>query len=396
MREQSWKDRITRFLAAQMISLLGSSIVQYAIIWHITRETASGTMLTLSTVCGFAPQIIVSLFAGVLLDRYNRKYIIMIADTAIALATLLLSLSLLRGNDSLVLMFVVLAVRSLGGGLQTPAVNAVIPQLVPKDRLMRVNGIYATLISIMTFLSPAFAGMLLGLAGLGVTLLVDVTTALIGVSITATVFFPPVETDEQPASSGFEDFKRGFAYLRSHVFVKRLLVFQGLILFLISPVFLIALVTERSFGGGVWRFASTEMAYGLGCILGGAIISWWGGFKNKMTTALLSAVTFGILLSASGFASFWVFAGLMFLIGIGSPMYDTSFITSLQERVEPEMHGRIFSFVQITVAAMLPAGMVVFGPLADIISIQTIFVISGVSILGLTAFARFVLHLERV
>jgi len=396
MHEQSWKNRITRFLGAQSLSLLGSAIVQYAIVWHIALETSSGMMMTIATIVAFVPQIIISPFAGVLLDRYNRKAIIMISDTLIAIATLILFVAMNRGYTSLPLIFTTMMIRSSGAGVQMPAVNAVVPQLVGGERLMRINSIYATLVSIMTFASAAIAAVILAQFGLKMTLLVDVFTALAGVAITATVYFPPLDQSDAQEISGIEEFKQGIAYLRTHPFAKRLLSYQAFILFLISPVFLIPIIAQRSLGGEVFHLAAIEGAYGIGAIIGGVLIALWGGFKNRMTTVILTSVCFGILMVGMGFASFYAFATLVFIWGIIGPSFDTSFITSLQERVEPDMHGRVFSFMQIAVASALPLGMIVFGPLADVVSIESIFMVTGASVVACAAFGKWGLRLERV
>ena len=155
MSENNWKTKIILFLTAQTISLFGSSLVQYAIIWYITLTTSSGVMLTISTVCGFLPQIAISLFAGVWIDRYDRKKMIMLSDGIIAIATLVLAILFLTGYKSIWLLFIVLLIRSAGTGVQTPAVNALIPQIVPKEYLMKVNGINSSITSLIMFLSPA-------------------------------------------------------------------------------------------------------------------------------------------------------------------------------------------------------------------------------------------------
>ena len=396
MNVQHWKDRIARFLGAQTISLMGSSIVQFAIIWHITVETSSGTMMMLATVCSFAPQILLSLFAGVLLDRYSRKYLIMIADTVIALTTLALFFVLRANDNNLTYLFIALAIRSAGTGVQSPAVNAVIPQLVPESVLMRINGLYASMYSFIAFLSPALAATVLSFAGLRAALLIDIATALIGVAITATISFPSLERTDQEAPSSLEGLKDGLNYLRGHTLLRRLLSYLAMTLFLLSPVFMISLISERSFGGEYWRLASMESSYGLGAIIGGAFIAWWGGMENRMTMSLIAAVGLGVLMVALGFASYWVFVILLFAWGLVGPLYDTPFVTLLQERVEPDMHGRVFGFLQVVIAASIPLGMMLFGPLADIVPIEYIYIVCGLLIIVLAAFARYGLKLEEI
>ena len=251
--QNQWKNKIIRFLTAQTVSLLGSSLVQYAIVWYITLSTSSGVMLTISTICGFAPQIIISFFAGVWIDRYSRKKLIMLSDGIIAVATLILAILFLTGYKNIWVLFAVLLVRSTGTGIQTPAVNALIPQIVPKEHLMKINGINSTIMSLIMFLSPALSGAVLSVYSLETILFIDVITAIIGISITSNIVVPTYNRDNIGKSSLYE-IKMGFVYLRENPFVKRLLLFQIMVLFLISPsAFLTPLMVSRTFGTEVWR-----------------------------------------------------------------------------------------------------------------------------------------------
>lgn len=383
MKTQNWKNNIVRFLAAQTISLFGSSLVQYAIIWHITLSTSSGKMLTISTLCGFVPQILISLFAGAWLDRYDRKKIIMAADSLIALATLLLALSFLYGKHNTWLLFAVLLVRSAGTGIQTPAVNALIPQIVPQEQLMKIVGINSTASSMMMFLSPAISGAILSVAPIAVVLFIDVVTAVVGVSITATIKIKQLEKKSDTELSGIGQIKEGIIFLKESTFVRRLLLFQITILFLISPsAFLTPLMVSRTFGAEVWRLTASEMTYSLGMVLGGALITVWGGFKNRTRTTLLASVMYGAIMIGLGSAPlFFIYLMLNTMIGITSPCYSTPITVSIQERVEPSMHGRVFSLMQIATSCALPLGMVFFGPLADLFQVQGLLICSGVFVL---------------
>lgn len=388
MNENKWKRYITRFLSAQTISLLGSSIVQYAIIWYLTLTTSSGKIIMLSTLCGFLPQILISLFAGVWIDRYNRKRIVMITDFLIASATLLLALCFLTGHKNIWLLFAVLAIRSAGTGIQTPAVNAIIPQIVPKEYLMKINGINSTLSSIIMFVSPAISGAILSISTLEETLFIDILTALIGILITATVPIEPLKADCRLIKSHFVELKDGVVYLKDHHFIRRLLLFQVFILFLISPsAFLTPLMISRSFGTEVWRLTMSEMTYSFGMIVGGTIITSWGGFKKKLNTTLVAGGFYGILMIGLGTAPLFILYLICnMLIGITSPCYSTPITASIQENVEAQMQGRIFSFMQIATSCALPLGMMFFGPLADITNIQNLLIISGFLVLSTSIF----------
>ncbi len=390
--ENNWKKNTVRFLSAQTISLFGSSLVQYAIIWYITLTTSSGLMLTISTICGILPQVVTSLFAGSLIDTYDRKKIIMIADTCIAVATLFLALMFLSGYKNIGLLFVVLIIRSAGTGVQTPAVNAIMPQIVPQDKLMRINGILSTCNSIMLFLSPAISGAILGVFSLELTLFIDCATAIIGVGITSTI---KMNTHiEKVSNTMMETLKEGFSYVKHNKFVLYLLIFQMVSMFLISPsAFLTPLMIARRFGPEVWRLTFGEMTYSLGMVLGGILITSWGGFKNRLNTSLVAGTLYGCLMIGLGLAP-WFSLYLVFnvFIGVVSPCYNAPITVSIQERVESSMQGRVFSFMQIATSCMLPLGMVLFGPLADRISVELILIVTGI----LAVLAAAIFHFSKI
>lgn len=383
MKKENWKTAVTKFLTAQTISLFGSSLVQYAIIWYVTLSTSSGKMLTISTLCGFVPQILISLFGGVWIDRYNRKKLIMLADGVIAAATLLLAMLFLVGHQNIGILFAVLAIRSAGTGIQSPAVNAVIGQMVPDEHRMRINGINSTLSSFMMFVSPAISGAILSVAPLFVILLIDVVTAVIGISITAAI---PIIFHMEAGTKGhsaLKELKAGFTYLKGNRFIKNLLLFQLVILFSISPsAFLTPLLVSRTFGQEVWRLTASEMTYSLGMILGGLLISTWGGFSKKLHTTMLAGALYGVCMLGLGVAPFfllYLFCNTM--IGITSPCYSTPITVTIQEKIPQEMQGRVFSFMQIATSVALPLGMTIFGPLSDIVPVKRILMAAGMFVL---------------
>ncbi|MBC8531943.1 MFS transporter [Gehongia tenuis] len=389
----NWRAQIRRFLTAQTISLLGSSLVQYAIVWHITLTTSSGAMMTLSTLCGFLPQIAISLFAGVWVDRYNRKKLIMASDGLIAVSTLILAILFTAGYRKVWLLFAVLLIRSAGTGIQTPAVQAMVPEIVPKDGLMKVNGAVSTLTSLTTLIAPALSGLILTVANLEATLLIDVTTAAVGIAITGTLHLP-AGTKAGAEQSSIADIRQGFQYLKKDGFVRRLLLFQVVMLFLISPsAFLTPLMVSRTFGAEVWRLTVSETVFSAGAVAGGLLIALWGGFRNRMRTTLAAGLAYGVLMLGLGLApSFGLYLAFNCLIGITMPCYNAPIIASLQERVPPRMQGRVFGFMQIVTASALPLGMVLFGPLADAVSVQILLILCGV-IASLTALASLLLKM---
>lgn len=376
-----WKKHTAQFLIAQTISLFGSSLVQYGIIWYITLTTSSGTMLTLSTICGYVPQILISLFAGVWLDRHDRKRLIMLSDGIIALSTLVIALLFLSGHRNIWLLLVVLIIRSAGTGVQTPAVNAFLPLIVPKEHLMRVNGINSTLSSLMIFLSPAASGVLLSMTSIEITFFIDVVTAAIGISIMAVLKAPKYEKSSSQ-SSPWADIREGFHYLKANPFILKQIIYIMVVAVLISPsAFLTPLLVSRSFGSQVWRLTVSQMVFSLGAVAGGLIIAAWQGFKNRRHTILLSTAFYGTMMIGMGaspaFLLFLLFNGL---IGISMPCYNTPVTVLFQEKVEPSMQGRVFSLLQIANACALPLGTIIFGPLADFFPVQKLLIYTGAAV----------------
>ena len=144
--EINWKKNTALFLMGQALSHFGSMIVQFAIMWYVVLKSQSGTTMTAFTIIAILPIFFISPFAGVWTDRYNRKYIINIADGSIAFFSLIVAIFMMFGIDSYVILFICSAVRSIGMGVQQPAVNSFIPQIVPKEYLTRVNGIQSSII----------------------------------------------------------------------------------------------------------------------------------------------------------------------------------------------------------------------------------------------------------
>lgn len=386
----NWRKTATKFLAAQTISLFGSSLVQYTIIWYITLTTSSGVMMTLSTICGYVPQIVISIFAGVWLDRYDRKKMMMIADGVIALATLSIAILFLSGHQNIWLLLAVLIIRSAGTGIQTPAVNSFIPEIIPPEHLMKINGINSTLSSLMVFLSPAIGGMILSLTSIEATFFIDVVTAVIGISIMFTVKSTKnYNRKEVGDHSSIEDIKAGFLYLKKHNYIKQQIIYLTIVAILISPsAFLTPLLVNRAFGVEIWKLTVSQMVFSLGAVLGGILIASWGGLKNRRHMIILATAFYGAMMIGMGAAPIYI-VYLLFncLIGISMPCYSAPLNVLLQENVEPAMHGRVFSMVQIANACALPLGTCIFGPLGDIISVQTILFFCGFAVVLFALFS---------
>ena len=389
MEATSWKTKYALFLSSQTISLLGSSLVTYAISWYVTLETGSGLMMALSIIFGFVPTFLLSPLAGVWADCYNRKALIMGADLGIALVTMGLFAYFSQVNQaSIWALFIASAFRSVGTAIQSPAVSAVIVQLVPEDKLMRANGLQSTFQSAIVLISPLLSGILMGVIELRWIFLIDGVTCLIAVAIFSYIHVErPAHAKEKQYVGYWHDLRSGFVYIREHEYVRSLFMFFALFFVLVSPAaFLSPLQIARSYGADVWRLMVMEAAFSTGMLLGGILISSWGGFKNRALTMVISVYLIGVnqvLLGA--IHHFWIYNFIMLIVGITLPVFNTPAITLLQEKVDPVFTGRVFGVLGMISSGFMPMGILFFGPLADQISIELQLVVTG-SLLIVLAF----------
>jgi len=384
---KNWKKNSAFFIGGQSISLFGSMLVQYAIMWHITLETRSGFIMTLSILAGFIPSLFLSPFAGVWVDRFNRKLIIVLADTFIAITTLITALLFYFGYGSITLLLIVSAFRSLGNAVHTPAVQAFIPELVPEDKLMRVQGINNGIQSSMMIIAPVLSAALLASFELFVIFFIDTITAVLGIFtlilfVQSTRVITPIEGKVEY----FNDIKLGLNYIKSHHFLVPFFVFTAMVLFFVAPMaFLTPLQTVFNYGPEEWRLSFVEVAFASGMMIGGFSIAAWEGLKNRIHTMALSLILMGlssIVLSLTNL--FWIYLVSMFIIGLSLPYYNSPAYVMIQEKVDNEYLGRVFSVMGMISSSMMPIGMLVFGPLADVIDIDTIIIFSGIMMIIIT------------
>lgn len=381
INQPKWVKQAAYFLGSQALTLLGSSLVQYAMMWHITLDTESGFMMTLYIICGFVPMFIVSPFAGVWADRYDRKWLIMLSDGGIAFATFILAILYYMGYGSNTLILVMAVVRAIGGGVQSPAISAILPQIVPKEALTKVNGVNASLQAVIMFISPMLSAGLLSLTTMPYIFMIDVVTAVFAIVVLHYFLKIPARTQgsSEAQMSYWEDFKLGLRYVVTHRFLKVFFAVFAVMFILMAPVsFLTPLQITRNYGEEVWRLSALEMIFSIGMLLGGALITRWGGFSNRMVTIAVSGVVISICTILMGVLTpFWPYISMMGIFGIMMPFFNTPSTVIIQENVEEAYLGRVFGVLGMIQTSMMPLGMLVFGPLADIVKIEWMLIFTG-------------------
>ncbi len=395
-KKTRWKRNASFFIAGQFLSMFGSMMVSHAITWQMTLDEKSGGLIAIFTCATMLPMVFISPFAGVWADRYNRKYLVNIADAAIAMVTLLVAILFMSGMQSIWLLLAAAIVRSVGQGVQMPAVNALIPQIVPEEHLTRFNGIQSTTQSLTMFAAPMAAGALLSFLPIEIIFFIDVVTAAIGI---ATVFFfvkvsdvSKKEKSQSGAKAYFHEMGEGLRFISSQPWLKTLFIFTAFFCVLASPAAMLTpLQVVRTFGDDVWRLTSIEIAFSVGMMMGGIVISVWGGFKNKVHTMVLAWLLFGASTVLFGvIPNFWVYLGIMVFCGCTMPLYNTPSMTLMQTKISPHLMGRVFSAIAVVNGLGMPLGMALFGPLGDFVKIELLLVVTGVLLIlgGLILYGR--------
>ncbi|MBV7333375.1 MFS transporter [Chloroflexi bacterium TSY] len=393
----------------QAFSLLGSNLVQFALIWYLTTTTGSATVLAIASMIGLLPQILLGPIAGTLVDRWDRRVVMIIADTVIATTVLLLALCFLLNWTPLWLIYLVMFIRSLGSAFHWPAMQASTPLLIPEKHLTRVAALNQGLYNAMNIVPPALAALLLGWLPMQGILAIDVGTAIIAIIPLLFIHIPnPTRQDlttqdeqEENKPSVLDDLRAGFAFVWGWIGLR---IIVGLVLvvnlFFAPANALFPLLVTETFGGGALELAWVQGSVGLGGVLGGLLLGVWGGFKNRMLTSILGLFLQGIGFLIVGFApnsALLLLMVTMGLMGIANPIINGPFFAALQATVPNAIQGRVLTLISSSLQATTPIGLLIAGPLADRLGVQIIYILCGIVMLmnGIIYFITpSVLHFE--
>ncbi len=292
---KSWAAPFFTIWTGQAVSLLGSQMVQFALIWWLTKTTGSALVLTTATLVGILPTVVLGPFVGALVDRWNRRKILLFADSGIALITLLLAYFFYMGWAQVWVIYVMLFLRALGGGFHGPAMNASTSLMVPDQHLTRVQGINSTLYNSLNIISAPLGALLLESISVAGVLAVDVLSALFAIIPLFFISIPQPDNSqlskkENLVASVWEDFKVGLRYVVRWPGLVILIIMALFINMIISPAFaLLPLLVRDHFGGGALQLGWFNSAFGIGALAGGTLLGIWGGFKKKIHTTQMGS-----------------------------------------------------------------------------------------------------------
>jgi DHA3 family macrolide efflux protein-like MFS transporter len=377
-----WQTRFFTIWGAQALSMFGTSLVQFALVWWLTQTTGSATTLALATLAALLPGILLGPIAGTLVDRWDRRLVMIVADAAAALGVLALAALFAAGAVEIWHVYLAMLVRATAQTFQLPAMQASTSLLVPHEQLTRVAGLNQMLQGLTLIAAPPIAALLLSLVAVQGILLLDVATALLG--ILPLFFFripqPQAAGASQPTSV-LADLRAGFAYVRAWPGLLILLLMATAINLLVTPAMsLQPILVTAHFGGDAVSLAIIETALGIGMIAGGVLLGAWGGFKRRIYTSTLGIGALGAGLLALGVMPadrFWGGVAAMGLVGVTLVLANGPLMALLQATVAPEMQGRVFTLLGSVAAAAAPLGLLLAGPAADRLGVQAIFLAGG-------------------
>ena len=384
----NWKLKFYTIWAGQAVSLITSAILQMAIIFYLTEKTGSAMVLSMASLVGFLPYAVFGPAIGVLVDRHDRKKIMIGADLIIAAAGAVFAIVALYMELPVWIVMIVLFIRSIGTAFHTPALNAVTPLLVPEEQLTKCAGYSQSLQSISYIVSPAVAALLYSVWDLNAIIAIDVLGAVIASITVAIVRIPKLGDQVQSLEPNFiREMKEGIVVMRQNKGLFALLLLGTLYTFVYMPInALYPLISMEYFNGTPMHISITEIAFASGMLAGGLMLGRLGSYEKRVPLITGSFFMMGASLAIAGLlppSGFIIFVVCCAIMGLSVPFYSGVQTALFQQKIKPEYLGRVFSFTGSIMSLAMPLGLILSGFFADRIGINHWFLISGILIIGI-------------
>ena len=389
-----WVQTYILIWSGQFISMLSSYAVQFAITIWLSLEHQSAEVLAFAGMAAILPQAIIGPFAGVLIDRWNRKTVLIVSDLFLALCAFVMSILLKYDSGNLNWIYLILVLRSVGNAFQTPAVQTIAPLIVPEKELIRVAGIKQVLLSMCGIASPAIGTLAITYMSIHSVLYLDILGALAAILSLVFVFIPHYSTATTSLSAKHvvSDLKKGLDCVLANRGIALLFLCAMSVTFCIIPSsFMFPLLTTQCYHGGKWKISTIEIGWSVGMLLGGTALAFFKPKTRKIVLVNAMYVSLGTAFFLCGILPSNCFVGYVSTVifaGISLSVFTASFITILQTEVPSNIQGRVFSLYHSS--AVLPSmiGLLCTGTLAENIGISNSFLLSGsmVMFIGVVSF----------
>ena len=406
-RSANWKVRFFTIWTGQQLSWVGSAVAGFALVWWLTETTGSATVLAMGTLITLLPNVLLGPLAGALVDRWNRRMVMLVADSVIALFSAWLVYLFWTDAIQIWHVYAIMLVRAIGGAFHFPAMQASASLMVPEKHLPRVAGFNQTIGGAVNIVSPPLGAFLLSVLPLHAIMGIDVVTAVFAIVPLLFVRIPQPQRAAKTVSMAGQkptllaDVREGLRYVWSWPGLLAICAMSMVINFLVHPAMsLLPILVTRHFGGGALQLGWINSAWGIGMVAGGLILGAWGGFRRRIATVLMGTFGLGVGILLVGLAPATAFplalAGMLLAAALNA-MSSGSAFALLQQIVAPEMQGRVFTLIMSLTTAIAPLGMAVAGPVADAVGVRTWFVTGGIAsvMMGIAGFLTpSIVHLE--
>ena len=381
---KNWKKQFALIYVGQAFSLLGSAAVQFAIIWWLTIQTESAMTLAMASIVAFIPTMVLGPFAGVWIDRYNRRSVMIAADCLVALSSLILGIVfLVVETPPIWFIYCILFVRGVGNTFHGPAMQAAIPMLVPVEMLTKAGGWGSFVNSASAMLGPVLGAALMAFLPIASIMLVDIFGAIFAVVCLLFVVIPDIPQTGEKVQL-LSDMKQGLAAIRANKPLMAVLLPMLLVNILFMPLgSLFPLLVRTHFMGEAWHNSIVEFVFAGGLVVSSVVMGICGGMKKRFLMASLAIGILGFTSLVSGAlpaSAFWVFVVCCFFMGSTGTFINVPLMAYTQETIAPEKMGKVFSLLMTGMTLAMPIGLLVAGPVSEIIGIDRWFLWSGIAL----------------
>ena len=389
--KDKWKTKFLIVALGQAISLLGSHGVQFAMIWWLAEQTSSPLMLGLSGLVAYLPMTLFSPLAGVTADRLNRKWICIFSDMAMGIIALAYAVCLFLFELLVWTIFIMLCVRGIGSTFQQPAIQSIIPQLVPTGQLVKTNGWMQLMNAGSFLLGPVIGASLYAAFPMSVVLISDVIGAVLASAALAVVQIPRLEKSQEMKQNMLVEFKEGLQVFQRDRKLFYLVIAEALCMFFYAPLSsFYPLMTSDYFNLSAMYGSVVELSFAVGMIVSSLLFSSVWKVNRKIRVSYIGLLGMGVVSAACGmlppaFFGWVLFAVLCVGLGAFGHVHTIPLTAYIQETVEAEKMGRAFSVLTLISSVTMPVGLLFSSPIAEKVGVHVWFFIAGIAIVVMIA-----------
>lgn len=389
-KNKKWKSQFIVVALGQAISMLGSQGVQFALIWWLAEKTSSPLMLGISGIVAYLPMSLFSPIAGIAADRYNRKFISIFSDMTMGMIALIYAVLLFFLDLPVWTVFVMLCVRGIGSTFQQPAIQSIIPQLVPKDQLVKTNGWMQLLNSGSFLLGSVIGASLYAIFPMSVVLMSDVVGAILASVALAVVKIPKLEKTENEKQRFVTEIKEGLQVFREDKKLFYIVIAEALCMFFYAPLSsFYPLMTSDYFDLSAMYGSAVELSFAIGMIVSSLLFSSVLKVERKIRVSFIGLLGMGIASVICGvippvYIGWFFFAASCMCLGVAENVHTIPLTAYIQETVAPKKMGRAFSVLTLISSVPMPVGLLFSSPIAEKVGVNVWFFISGLCMLTLT------------